>query len=568
MQFDPVVEVGVDDSGQHTMTCLGELHLEQCLKTLVERFTKCEIRSSEPLVAYRETILADDSSITSSSSIGMNKGETLHLPPPWGDLVGLSDAVGGRVRLVSSGNGLAITIHCFPLPAEMISLLEGDVSAVAAVSEFLAMKSLFSDLQEANIHEQLDTNSMNEQDQHLMSLLKSRSPAASQLLSSLAKVVMVASSSTSPAETPSSTVDNALISNDANKSKVGTGDNDALSSNIAMQLLNRLVSFGPKNSGPNLLIVAPDATLEVWSGPLVTSVSAAAATGADVGESANTTSNSEMLCRIASRGSASPLAVRAFDRIWTRLQSAVAAGFQTVSGAGPLMQEPLHGVGFSVEKIEINRSVAGAAISDEDLLFLGGRQGLENRQEKSDGTLAISTISNNNGAGSLLIGQLISDVTEALRLAILSCHVRVVEPIYACDLQCDQSQLGNLYAVLSKRRGQVNKEDIIEGTSLFLLSATLPVAESFGFAQELLKRTSGNGTAPQLQFSHWQCMEEDPFWRPTTLEELEDHGDRIGEKDHNMARLCIDKVRKRKGLPVEEKIVVNAEKQRTIHKKK
>ena len=44
-------------------------------------------------------------------------------------------------------------------------------------------------------------------------------------------------------------------------------------------------------------------------------------------------------------------------------------------------------------------------------------------------------------------------------------------------------QLGNLYAVLSKRRGRVTKEDIIDGTSLFLLSATLPVAESFGFAQ-------------------------------------------------------------------------------------
>jgi ribosome assembly protein 1 len=39
-QYDPVVEVGVDDSGQHTMTCLGELHLEQCLKVLVEKFTK------------------------------------------------------------------------------------------------------------------------------------------------------------------------------------------------------------------------------------------------------------------------------------------------------------------------------------------------------------------------------------------------------------------------------------------------------------------------------------------------------------------------------------------------
>jgi ribosome assembly protein 1 len=39
-QYDPVVEVGVDDSGQHTMTCLGELHLELCLKTLIDKFAK------------------------------------------------------------------------------------------------------------------------------------------------------------------------------------------------------------------------------------------------------------------------------------------------------------------------------------------------------------------------------------------------------------------------------------------------------------------------------------------------------------------------------------------------
>lgn len=39
---------------------------------------------------------------------------------------------------------------------------------------------------------------------------------------------------------------------------------------------------------------------------------------------------------------------------------------------------------------------------------------------------------------------------------------------------------------------------------LFLLTALLPVAESFGFADELLKKTSGAGTTPQLAFSHWE----------------------------------------------------------------
>ena len=41
-QYDPVVEIDMDAMphgcgglGQHTITCLGELHLEQCLKSLI-----------------------------------------------------------------------------------------------------------------------------------------------------------------------------------------------------------------------------------------------------------------------------------------------------------------------------------------------------------------------------------------------------------------------------------------------------------------------------------------------------------------------------------------------------
>jgi hypothetical protein len=48
-----------------------------------------------------------------------------------------------------------------------------------------------------------------------------------------------------------------------------------------------------------------------------------------------------------------------------------------------------------------------------------------------------------------------------------------------------QVQLGKLYGVLSRRRGRVVEEDMIEGTDLFLIKALLPVAESFGFATEV-----------------------------------------------------------------------------------
>lgn len=63
--------------------------------------------------------------------------------------------------------------------------------------------------------------------------------------------------------------------------------------------------------------------------------------------------------------------------------------------------------------------------------------------------------------------------------------MRILEPMYECTLQCDQGQLGNLYSVLSKRRGTVVKDDIIEGTSLFVLTVSIPITESFGLSQVL-----------------------------------------------------------------------------------
>lgn len=37
---------------------------------------------------------------------------------------------------------------------------------------------------------------------------------------------------------------------------------------------------------------------------------------------------------------------------------------------------------------------------------------------------------------------------------------------YLISLQCDQLQLGNMYGVLSRRRGRVIDEDLVEGTQV------------------------------------------------------------------------------------------------------
>lgn len=47
------------------------------------------------------------------------------------------------------------------------------------------------------------------------------------------------------------------------------------------------------------------------------------------------------------------------------------------------------------------------------------------------------------------------------------------------------------------------QEEMKEGTDMFIIKAVLPVAESFGFADEIRKRTSGLAS-PQLVFSHWE----------------------------------------------------------------
>ena len=62
---------------------------------------------------------------------------------------------------------------------------------------------------------------------------------------------------------------------------------------------------------------------------------------------------------------------------------------------------------------------------------------------------------------------------------------------------------GKMYAVMGKRHGQILDEDMQEGSDMFNVTGILPVIESFGFSEEIRKRTSGLAY-PQLKFSHWE----------------------------------------------------------------
>ena len=116
---------------------------------------------------------------------------------------------------------------------------------------------------------------------------------------------------------------------------------------------------------------------------------------------------------------------------------------------------------------------------------------------------------------------------------------------------------GKVYGIINKCRGRVIKEDVQEGTNNFLIDTLIPVVESFVFLEEIRKKSCGIAY-PQLVFYGFEINENDPFYIPQTEEDLEDHGE--GDiLPPNPAKVIIEKVRQRKGLPIDKKIVVSAE---------
>ena len=214
------------------------------------------------------------------------------------------------------------------------------------------------------------------------------------------------------------------------------------------------------------------------------------------------------------------------------LLASLLSGFQLAASSGPLCEEKLSGVGFVLESVELE-----AAAEEEE------------------------------GGSGRVAGQGIAAMKDACRSAFLACPTRLLEPFYACELQTTQDIMGKTYSVLSRRRARVLTEEMREGTPIFTISAHLPVVESFGFAGELRKTTSG-AAHPQLVFSHYEPMLQDPLFVVTTEEDQEALDDGT-LPSINVARSLMNDIRRRKGLLVEDdKVVQSATKQRTLARKK
>ena len=88
-------------------------------------------------------------------------------------------------------------------------------------------------------------------------------------------------------------------------------------------------------------------------------------------------------------------------------------------------------------------------------------------------------------------GQLIPTARRVVYSAFLLATPRLMEPVYAVEVQTPADCMASIYTVLSKRRGHVTADLPKPGTPIYLLKAFLPAVESFGFETDLRYHTQG-----------------------------------------------------------------------------
>eukprot|EP00592_Proboscia_alata_P026273 CAMPEP_0194447824 /NCGR_PEP_ID=MMETSP0176-20130528/129221_1 /TAXON_ID=216777 /ORGANISM="Proboscia alata, Strain PI-D3" /LENGTH=895 /DNA_ID=CAMNT_0039274727 /DNA_START=133 /DNA_END=2819 /DNA_ORIENTATION=- len=130
------------------------------------------------------------------------------------------------------------------------------------------------------------------------------------------------------------------------------------------------------------------------------------------------------------------------------------------------------------------------------------------------------------------MGQIMPTSRRVCFASMITASPALLEPVYLANISVPQDAMGNVYGVLTRRRGHVFSEEQRPGTPQMTLLAYLPVMESFGFTADLRSNTGGKAF-PQCSFDHWEPMNGNPY------------------EEGNKCREVVLQVRKRKGLVVD-----------------
>ncbi|CAO3648162.1 unnamed protein product [Cunninghamella blakesleeana] len=117
-------------------------------------------------------------------------------------------------------------------------------------------------------------------------------------------------------------------------------------------------------------------------------------------------------------------------------------------------------------------------------------------------------------------GQMLSAFRRVMMASILSAQPTLQEPVYLTHIQCSKHSLQLVHCLLQKHRVEILYEkdaDLVitnninnNNGSMIEIRAHLPVAESFGFNDNLQKLTLNQATC-ELIFDHWSTLDGNPF---------------------------------------------------------
>lgn len=495
---DSNVSIGIQETGESVIIAAGELHLERCIRDLRDRYAPgVQLRVSAPIVPYRETIVNvvlsenQDKQVNKKQQYSRRKqndnDDELYYNNIREDSTPLDTVTDTTPNRVCT-----ITLQAIPLSDTIIELLERSQHLIKKLHEL--QQHAIKRKQRPHLHTaDNNTNSIEQQAQQL------------QLNDDDDSNSVVSHSTAASTDQHNHTNHTNTVGTDVQQfidELRAEFKSHSLTSVPADDIVDRIWCFGSKKIGTNILL---NNVSDLYRGTSIV-------------HNINDLGHAELSDR---------------QQQFLTIQNGIVNGFQLSTLSGPLCDEPVSGVMYIIQSIELNWNDA----------------------------ISSSTTS----------GQVLSVVKELCRSALPLHSQRLIEPIYQVDLQCTADQLGALYNVLSKRRGKIISDELLEGTSLFMVTAYLPVTESFGFANDIRTKTGGQAN-PQLIFHHWQLIEIDPYWIPTTEDELEEYGG-IGLTEQerintNLARRLVDTVRRRKGLPTRDKVVESGSKQRTLNRKK
>ena len=430
-QSDPCARYEVMDSGEHVILTAGEVHLERCLNDLQERLAKCKIQAGEPIVPYRETIV---------------NAEEMRPPKD-------ADAPRGTVTATTSSKQVSLRIRMQPLPASVVEVLlknEDVIRSLYAQKEAQESGKVHQSEDGMDIIEEAAAPSVTKVD--LKTAIKLREDLKAAIV-------------------------------------------EAKQPGLSPDIINKIIAFGPRRVGPNILI---DETSEnlcdrfLKHEPPDPTSSTIPTPPNPPSTDDNTTTTTTLL--------------HPRDLLPKFLHA-----FQLATSSGPLCAEPLSGTLTSLHSLTLT--------SPQPLSSLPR-----------------------------LTGEIIRTTRDALSTSFLDWSPRLLLATYSCSIQAHTSVLGRVYATLSKHNATILSETLPPNSSseTYLITSLLPIASSFGFSSALLTATSGHASPPQLVWSGYRMLEEDPFWVPRTEEELEDWGEKHDRE--NGALKVVEGVRLRKGL--------------------